>query len=283
MNVPELGVIPSARMTTSGRSAGRLQNGNGDGNGLSLTESSPVADRPEFISEKVPSVFAESFRSALLSIVYSREGKESQRVLVLTSSSPSEGKTTVVTNLAIAFAGINRTVLLIDGDLRKPRVHHIFGLSNDIGLSDLLQDTVSLDTPGNGAIHATSAKNLFVLTSGKSSSESTILLYADRLRELIERFRGEFDMILIDTPPMLQIPDARVMGRLADSVILVVRSGKTTRDAIMAARERLGEDGTRVLGVILNDWNPRSSTNGYYGYYDGSYKRYQQYYTSKTK
>ena len=284
MHVPELGVIPSARLNAGGRYGRRLPDGNGNGNALSLNDRSPTANLSELItSQKSSPAFAESFRSALLSIVYSRDGKDSQRVLVLTSSNPSEGKTTVATNLAIAFADVKRKVLLVDGDLRKPRVHDIFGLPNDVGLSDLLQGKVSLDTPRNGVIHTTASKNLFILTSGASCSDSTVMLYADRLRELIERFRGEFDIVILDTPPMLQIPDARVMGRLADSVILVVRSGKTTQDAIVASRERLTEDGTHVLGVILNDWDPRSSSNGYYGYYDGSYKRYQQYYTSKSK
>ena len=284
MHVPELGVIPSARLNAGGRYGRRLPDGNGNGNALSLNDRSTAANLSELItSQKSSPAFAESFRSALLSIVNSRDGKDSQRVLVLTSSNPSEGKTTVATNLAIAFADVKRKVLLVDGDLRKPRVHDIFGLPNDVGLSDLLQGKVSLDTPRNGVIHTTASKNLFILTSGASCSDSTVMLYADRLRELIERFRGEFDIVILDTPPMLQIPDARVMGRLADSVILVVRSGKTTQDAIVASRERLTEDGTHVLGVILNDWDPRSSSNGYYGYYDGSYKRYQQYYTSKSK
>lgn len=86
-------------------------------------------------------------------------------------------------------------------------------------------------------------------------------------------------MIFIDTPPMLQIPDARVIGRLTDGVILVVRANRTTRDAAMAARGRLREDGTHVLGTVLNDWNPKQSAGGYYGYYDGHYgKSYKRYY-----
>ena len=81
-------------------------------------------------------------------------------------------------------------------------------------------------------------------------------------------------MVLIDTPPTLQMPDARVVGRLADAVVMVLRAGETTRDAAIAARERLVEDGTRVLGAILNDWNPKQSPNGYYGYYRGYAKHY---------
>jgi len=89
-----------------------------------------------------------------------------------------------------------------------------------------------------------------------------------------ERFKKEYDMVLIDTPPMLQMPDARVAGRYADAVVMVIRAGQTTRDAAIAARERLTEDGTRVLGTILNDWNPKVSPNGYYGYYHSRTSHY---------
>jgi succinoglycan biosynthesis transport protein ExoP len=81
--------------------------------------------------------------------------------------------------------------------------------------------------------------------------------------------RDKFDVVLIDTPPMLQIPDARVVARMADAALIVIRAGRTTRDAALAARQRLNEDSIPVLGTILNDWNPRLSLNGYYGYYDG--------------
>jgi len=93
---------------------------------------------------------------------------------------------------------------------------------------------------------------------------------------LLRQLRGQFDTILIDTPPMLQIPDARLLGRLSDRVILVIRAGKTTRDAAQAALQRFQEDGTQVLGTILNDWNPKYAPNGYYGYggYDRAYSEY---------
>jgi Mrp family chromosome partitioning ATPase len=88
------------------------------------------------------------------------------------------------------------------------------------------------------------------------------------------KLRTQFETIFIDTPPMLQIPDARVLGRVADRVILVVRTGKTTRDAALSARQRFSEDGTQMLGTILNDWNPKRSPNGFYGYYSGYYSGY---------
>ena len=94
----------------------------------------------------------------------------------------------------------------------------------------------------------------------------TSLVEFTRMQELLKILKTQFETIFLDTPPMLQIPDARVLGKMVDRVIMVVRAGKTTRDAALAARQRFGEDGTNVLGTILNDWNPKRSPNGYYGY-----------------
>ena len=113
----------------------------------------------------------------------------------------------------------------------------------------------------------TSVSGLFLVTAGPSTAAATNLLYSPQLPALMERLREKFDMVLIDSPPVLQIPDARVLGRVADAVVLVLRAGKTTRDAAQAVRQRLAEDGIPVLGVILNDWNPQTSGPGYYSYY----------------
>jgi receptor protein-tyrosine kinase len=192
--------------------------------------------------------------------------------MVVTSAGPAEGKSTVVSNLGIAIAEVNHKTLLIDADLRKPRQHDIFNLKNDKGLSELLRskDTVSALLE-DGFIQETDIPDLYVLTSGTATSAATSLLYSSRMPELIQKLRAEFESVLIDTPPMLQIPDARVLGRMVDRVVLVTRAGKTTRAAAIAARQRFSEDGTKMLGTILNDWNPKRSPNGYYGSYDGYY------------
>jgi len=104
------------------------------------------------------------------------------------------------------------------------------------------------------------------------------MLFSKQMQGLLKDLQKKFDSILIDTPPMLQMPDARVLGRLADAVLLVVRARRTTRDAAMAARQRFEEDGTLVLGTILNDWDPKASGGGYYGYYKsgGYYREYSR-------
>lgn len=214
-----------------------------------------------------PSLIAESFRSTLSSIFFVGENGSRPRVLVFTSAHPADGKTTVVSNLAIATAEIRRKVLIIDADLRRPRVHGIFGVSNDRGLSDILREELSEENV-MGLIQKTEIPNLHVLPAGKATHAAAHLLYSRNFAPLLARFKQEYDMIFLDTPPMLQMTDARVAGRLADAVVLVARAGVTTRDSIVAAKDRLDEDSIRVLGTILNDWDPRKSAGGYYGLYE---------------
>lgn len=132
-----------------------------------------------------------------------------------------------------------------------------------------------------GMLHETRVPGLFVMPAGPGVAGATNLLYGQRLAALLERLYEEFDQILIDTPPLLQIPDARVIGRMSGGVILVVRAGKTTRDAAVAARLRLKEDGIPVMGTVMNDWNPKMSRGGYYGNYDGYSRYYRRYYGHK--
>jgi polysaccharide biosynthesis transport protein len=187
---------------------------------------------------------------------------------VLTSASPSEGKTTVVSNLSIALAQINQTVLLIDGDMRRPRLHSVFDVENGHGLSDLLMEKTPLDLGKlEAACTPTSVPGLHVVTSGRSRTHASSLVHSPRLAEVVRLAREKFDTIIIDTPPMINIADARIIARLGDALILVVRSGTTTRDAALLAKSRFVEDGTPLLGTILNFWNAKTPGYAYYRYY----------------
>lgn len=219
-----------------------------------------------------PSMIAESFRSLLTSILLSRENGESPRVLVVTSASPAEGKTTVVSNLGIALAQIKRKVLIIDADFRKPRIHEVFGLPNRRGLNTLLENSSVSAEPLDGVVRETNVPGLFVLPSGPPNDTAANLVYSENLPILLAGFRQEFDMVIIDTAPMLVMPDARVLGRMADGVILITRAGRTMRDAAVAATQRFSEDSIRVLGTILNDWDPKKSQDRY-GYGSGYHQR----------
>ena len=241
----------------------------------------PPAKQPEEPLELVnwrhkPSMMADSFRGTLTSIIFSKQGGDRPRVLVLTSANPGEGKTTVVTNLAIALTEISRRVLLIDADMRRPRIHELFDLKNDYGLSDLLNSRSPLNRdPVDVMVQHTEVPGLYALPSGSVETGASDLLYSPRLAELLLKMRGVFDTILIDTPPMLHLPDARVLGKLSDAVVMVLRAGETTRDVAVAACQRFREDGTPLLGTILNGWNPALTGYGY------DYKHYEAYYARR--
>jgi capsular exopolysaccharide synthesis family protein len=247
LQLPELGVIP----------AGALMAGNRHGQpALSAVELMTWRDRQSYV--------AEAFRSLLISVLYSGKNGARPRVILVSSAIHGEGKSTVVSNLGVALADIEQRVLLIDADMHKPRLHEIFNMSNAWGLSDLLREQKPIkNSPLQALALPTEIVGLHVLPSGPCPTSVTNLLYSGRMSELLQRSRSEFDIVLIDTPPMLDISDARILGRLADAVVLVVRAGKTNREAAVAARRRLFNDGIPVLGAVLNAWDVKSSHYGY--------------------
>jgi capsular exopolysaccharide synthesis family protein len=272
LDVPEFGAIPCAKAAL-GRLPAYYQNGN------ALESKKSENGKPwqvELItSNRKPSVLADAFRATLTSILYSGENGDRPRIIVITSTNPGEGKTTVACNLALALAEIGpsvlmQSVLLIDGDLRRPRLHEIFGVPNRWGLADLLEGK-SPPNDCEGMVYKTCYRNLNLLPSGSSTVNVGALLHSPRAVAFLNRMRAEFHTVIIDAPPMLNMPDARVLGRLADGVVLVVRSAHTMRYAAAAATQRLMEDSTRVLGTVLNEWDPRKTNQYSYGH---GYKYY---------
>lgn len=261
LKIPELGVIPSED-SLSGKSR---QNAT---LGLSNGSDSAIPQTVELVTwQNKLSLVAESFRSTLASVLFSGQNGNRPKVILVTSPGYSEGKSTSASNLAIALAEIRQKVLLIDADMRRARQHTIFDLPNSWGLSDLLRERNAIkDSPLEALARKTEIEGLYLLPAGPGTVSISNLLYSSRMSELLNRFREEFDTVVIDTPPMLYVSDARVLGRTADAVILVVRSGQTTRDAALAAKQRFSNDGIPVLGVILNGWNLKSKTR--YGYHD---------------
>jgi receptor protein-tyrosine kinase len=192
---------------------------------------------------------------------------------VLTSPDPGAGKTTVTSNLGMATAEIGRRVLLVDADLRRPRLHRLFEIPNSFGLTDILRITTPLEEiPVNQLVRQTKIPGLCLVPSGPTTDGLSSLLYSPRLTEFLQRVAKEFDLVLIDAPPMLHFADARVLGRHSDGVILVLRSGQTKRDAAILARQRFDEDGTCVLGTILNSWDLKNFRSPYAYAYSDAYK-----------
>jgi succinoglycan biosynthesis transport protein ExoP len=268
-NLSELGTIPKASARTevySKRSDEPLDGDSRMGRALRLRGGHTQVELMTWRNK--PSAVAEAFRSVLTSILFVGENGSRPRVLVFTSASPGEGKTTVVSNLAIAIAEIRRKVVIIDADLRRPRMHDVFSLPNERGLTDLLREEFSEASVG-ALVQQTAIPGVRVLTAGPATQAAAHWLYSPHFAALVTTLKKEYDMILVDTPPMLQMTDARVAGRLADAVVVVARADKTTRDSLLAVRDRFAEDRIRILGAILNDWNPQRSPNGYYANYNG--------------
>jgi succinoglycan biosynthesis transport protein ExoP len=299
LNVPELGVIPSASVDLVPFDGGSRR----IWNRLPLNQKS-VEDGPRPVelitARRQQSFLAESFRLTLTSILLMNRRGRQPRTIVVTSPGPGEGKTTVVSNMAIAIAESGRRVLLIDADLRRPRLHTIFNLEQTEGFADLVAHardklTVAGDAiNGNGAAangyHAsgtddrdnlvleTQIPGVFVLQSGTTGKVSlSHVFHSIDIQALLDRLSERFDVILIDTPPMLQFSDARLMARFADGLILVVRSGVTGCESAVVAREQLAQDRIEVLGTILNDWDAKHSRNSPHHSY---YTAYSQYYGS---
>jgi succinoglycan biosynthesis transport protein ExoP len=254
LNVPELGVIPAAAPQKNSPIRRLL---NRSGNTVSLRSS-------ESTRKKAPSVLTESFRLTLTSILLSSSNGVRPRVIAFSSASAKEGKTTVVSNLGIALAKFNRRVLLIDGDLRKRRLHRIFEVENTAGLYE------ALTADSAPSVKETKVPNLSVLPSGRGI-DGDLLFYSSKFHDLLEKLKNEFDMILIDTPPLLQVADARLICSQADATVLVIAQ-HTSREAAVLARQQLSSDGSHLLGTILNKWDPKTSLHGY--------PNYPNYYTS---
>ena len=287
LGVPELGVIPAERSLKQSRvnflpttQSHRKTNEVGP-KGLNLAPSLPQC--LELVTwQAKQGLMAESFRAALTSILFTGQNGNRPKILAVTSPNAGDGKTTVTMNLAIALAETGQRVLLIDADMRKPRIHSLFGLDNRKGFTSLLQNGFQGQQPAPNSdadtlCQPTVVPGLFVLTAGPTVSGPTNLLYAKHLPTYLRKYTESFDMILLDTPPMMTIPDARLIGKMASAILLVVRAKKTTRDAAVASRMRLKEDGIKMLGTILNDWNPKHSRGGYYGYYEGYYHHNKKY------
>jgi capsular exopolysaccharide synthesis family protein len=274
LNVPELAVIPSARIGNSERIPLTLRNLNGASsaameskNGL-LAASSAAVDKEMVQWCQDETMMADAYRSAITSILLSRVNGVSPRVILVTSPRPKAGKTTTVANLGISLAEIGRRVLLIDGDLRRPRLGKLFGLQFATGLSDALLDEGRGETTLDSVVRPSTVPGLYLLPGGSEPANISKLLHSTFLDSLIERARSEYDFVLIDSPPMMGMADARLLSRNADGVILISRAGETSPEQLGEARERLADDGTPVIGTILNGCDLRIEDPSYVNHYN---------------
>ena len=225
------------------------------------TANQTPAQRNLVVLTNPKSQFAEAFRALRTSLLLSVAGREPQ-VVLLTSATPSEGKTTASLNLAAVLAQRDVRVLLIDADLRRPTVHHRFGLNGKIGLTSVLTGSVPLKE----AVQVVpDLPSLEILASGPIPPFPTEMLSSDAMRRLLQEARGTYTHVVMDSPPLLSVTDSVVLAREADTVVLIVRHGKSTKHAVRRARDLLLRSGARLAGIALNAVD--LSSPEYYSYY----------------
>lgn len=188
---------------------------------------------------------------------------EEMRVIMVTSGSPGEGKSTTVSNLAVVMAQQGKHVLLIDADLRKPTAHYTFRLTNTRGLTNVLTRQLELDE----VIEKTMIDKLDILSSGPIPPNPSELVGSRMMEQLIIEALEQYDVVLFDCPPLLAVTDAQIMANYCQGVILVVNSGRTEIEAATKAKESLSNAKAKLLGVVLN--GKKMNGDDYYYYYGG--------------
>ncbi|GFN32774.1 CpsD/CapB family tyrosine-protein kinase [Paenibacillus xylaniclasticus] len=208
------------------------------------------------------SPISEAYRTLRTNIDFSSID-ETMQAIVVTSSGPGEGKSTTISNLAIAFAQTERRIVLIDADMRKPTMHHTFRASNRVGLSSMLTRQNQLQE----VIQETDVPNLYIITAGPIPPNPAEMLSSKRMTELLDLLRTQFDVILIDTPPLLAVTDAQLVASKSDGVILVMEYGSVKKEAAIKAKANLDTVNAKILGVVMNNVKRRKGDSTYYYYY----------------
>lgn len=276
LGLPTLAVIPDINDTGSGYG---YRGYGGYGYGISTAVSKAkgarrwlekkkgeVPSRIELVPHENPRLaVSEAYRSLRTALLLS--SARELKVVAVTSAVASEGKSATASNLAVVMAQLGRRVLIVDADLRKPRLHEVFQVSNRAGLVSYLTGGADFE----GIVSRTSVPQLYVTPSGPIPPNPSELLASDRMAELVKAARGRFDFVVIDTPPLLPVTDATLVGDLVDGVTLCLRAGKVTREAARSCLDRLKMAGIKILGVVLN--RHLLNQGGYAG------RRYQMYET----
>ena len=239
---------------------------------LSQSRQHAIADAPErdlAVFKDPTCLAAEACRSIRTNMLFISAQKEFS-LFSVTSPGPQDGKTTVAINLAVTMAQAGGRILLIDTDMRRPRIHRSFGLKSDKGISSVIAG----DIPLKDAIQKSEVPNLDILPCGPMPPNPAELLHTERFRQILAECHGGYDRVILDSPPIGPVTDPAIIGGATDGVVLVLRAGHTTREATQFARRQLGDAGARILGLVINQTDRKGSGYGYrYGYY-GSYGSY---------
>ncbi len=226
---------------------------------------------PDVITHTHPlSAIAENCRTIRTNLMFA--GAAPLRAICISSASPQDGKTTVTANLAISIAQSGKRVVVIDTDMRRPRVHKAFGVSGKRGITSVIVGEATLDD----VVQETAIPNLSVIACGPIPPNPAELLHRQRFIESIAEARGKYDMVIFDTPPLSAVADAAVLAPQTDGMLVVVRANSTTRDAIRLVLRQMRDVGARVIGGVMNAMDPRTGDRDQYYYYYGRGEYYAQ-------
>ena len=222
---------------------------------------SKVLDK--IISIKKPkSPISECYRGIRTSIQFSNLDQD-MKVINVTSAMQNEGKSTVIANLAVSFANLDKKVLLLEGDLRNPSVHRMFNISNINGLTDVLLNNKAFAD----CVHCTEVKNLHILTCGPIPPNPSEILSSNKMKEFITSLKEYYDYIFIDAPPIGIVTDAGIISTYSDGCIFVVGSKQCDIEMAKYAKERLEKVGANIIGAVLNKFEAEGGSYNYYNYY----------------
>lgn len=259
--------LPSLGMIPFGSKSGL------DGDGSQRLSVAASREAVELVTQSRPqSQMAEAYRALRTSLLLTSSGGP-PKVILVTSALPQEGKSTTSINCAIVLAQKGVRVLLIDADLRRPSIHKTLGMGPRSGLSNVLTGSATLE---EAITRSPVLPNLFILPAGTPPPNPAELLASSQMREVLAELGGKYDHIVVDTPPTLSVTDAVVLSPRADAVILVIRSGQTTKQALRRSRDVLTRVNAKVCGVLLNAVDLTSPDYYYYYEYQGKYARYYQ-------
>ncbi|MBN2183175.1 MAG: polysaccharide biosynthesis tyrosine autokinase [Sedimentisphaerales bacterium] len=230
------------------------------------SEVQAIFKRGQLVRLQPRSIIAEAYRTIRTSVFFGVP-KDKAKTILITSPAPSDGKTTLVSNLAIAMAQAGQRILILDADLRKPKQHKIFNVNNEPGITSVLAGTTRLDE----AVQPGPVKGLDILPCGPQVPNPSEILNSETFARVLESLVKCYDRILIDSPPVVPVADSQVIAARCDIVLLVVRAEKSTRRLILRARDNIVSVGGRLLGTIVNDVAHKNGRYGGYGRYHSGY------------
>jgi succinoglycan biosynthesis transport protein ExoP len=259
LQLPMLGTIPNFALA-------RRASSRGPAGGDAPQDRPRIGQDPGLIVLNEPrSPAAEAFRALRTAVLFSTPAAP-PKVIMVTSAGASEGKTVTSVNLASSLAEGGSRVLLVDVDLRRPRCHHVLGVTNDRGLSSFLAGQAEFES----VVHVVGDTSLSFVPAGATPPNPAELVGSARMRDAVEQLRDRYDFVILDSPPVLPVTDAVVLGREADGVVLVVKGYDTPRELVRRARDQLLHASVHLLGAVVNNvdlnWGDHYFYNRYYGY-----------------